>query len=224
MQAQTQDGKKAEEALAALCQRYWYPLFAWLRYQGYSPDRAEDLTQGFFARILEKKGFSQADPDRGRFRSFLITSLRNYIANEYDHQAATKRGGGKTVVSLDASQGESRLQLFVDHGDPQQIYERTWAMELLQIVMQHLVDDFQSRGKSAEFEILRPHLTGNKDGSTSYESAARSLRMSEEAVRQAVHRMRKRFRERLRAEVASTVSTEADIDDEIRSLFQALGS
>lgn len=224
LQARAEAECEPGEALASLCARYWHPLYAFLRYDGHSRERAEDLTQGFFTRLIEKRALQHADPERGRFRSFLITSLRNYVANEHDHDAALKRGGGRPAVSLDVSEGESRIDWADDRAkDPGRAYERAWALELLEIVVRRAADECAAKGKAEEFAILRRFLTADGEAG-SYETAAAELGSTREALRQSVHRLRKRFRELLRAEVALTVSSDDEIDDEIRDLFSALAS
>ena len=217
-------GEDSQAALAALCQRYWYPLYAFLRRKGISRERAEDLTQGFFTRLIDKQVLEQAEPLRGRFRSFLLTSLSNYMANEWDRDVTLKRGGGRPLLSLDIEAGELKLGGARDRElTPEKAFDRAWAIELLELVMSRLQQQFSTKGKTAQFDILRPFLAGDRE-EASYETAAADLGMSQPAVRQAVHRLRGSFRELLRQEVADTVSSEDEIDDEIRGLFAALGN
>lgn len=218
------DDSDAREALAFLCQRYWYPLFVFVRKKGIPVERAEDVTQGFFARLIEKQALEQAAPSRGRFRSFLLASLQNYLANEWDRAAAQKRGGGRALVSLDVAAGESRLRFEPSHDlTPEKIFDRAWAVQLLELVVGRLRTEFSDKGKAAEFDCLQSFLSG-KPADASYERAAADLGISLDAVRQAAHRLRKRYRELLRAEVAETVAGEDEIEDEIRGLFEALGN
>jgi RNA polymerase sigma-70 factor (ECF subfamily) len=212
------------DALAFLCERYWYPLYVFLRKKGIALEHAEDVTQGFFARVIEKQALEQASPSRGRFRSFLLVSLQNYLANELDQAHAKKRGGGRTLLSLDIEAGESKLRFEPAHElTPEKIFDRAWAVRLLELVMDRLRDEFNSKGKADEFKVLETHLAGASDDD-SYAQAARRLEVSEASVRQAVHRLRKRYRQLLREEVADTVASEDEIEDEIRRLFAALGN
>jgi RNA polymerase sigma-70 factor (ECF subfamily) len=213
----------ARAALAFLCQRYWYPLYVFLRRHGIGPERAEDVTQGFFARLIEKQILERAKPSRGRFRSFLLASLRNFLANESDRAAARKRGGGRPVLSLDIKAGEAKLRFEPSHEQtPEKIFNRAWAVQLLEWVVGRLRQEFADQGKAGEFDVLQAFLAG-KHADAAYQRAAAELGRSLAAVRQAAHRLRKRYRELLRAEVAETVSGENEIDDEIRWLFAALG-
>jgi RNA polymerase sigma-70 factor (ECF subfamily) len=217
------DDADARHALAFLCQRYWYPLYVFVRKKGIDPDRAEDVTQGFFARLIEKHVLERAAPSRGRFRAFLLASLRNYLSNEWDQAQAQKRGGGRPHLSLDVEAGETKLRFEPAHElTPEKIFDRAWAVQLLELVVSRLRQEFADKGKAAEFDALQCFLAG-KHADASYEQTAASLGLSLAAVRQAAHRLRKRYREVLRAEVADTVATEDEIDDEIRGLFEALG-
>jgi DNA-directed RNA polymerase specialized sigma24 family protein len=224
LQAGHANNTAARDALAFLCQRYWYPLYVFVRKKGVSPDQAEDVTQGFFARLIEKQVLEQATPTRGRFRSFLLASLQHYLANERDQAQAQKRGGGQSIVSLNVEDGESKLRVEPSHYlTPEKIFDRAWAVQLLELVVGRLRAEFIAKGKEAEFETLQPFLVGARND-TSYEHAATTLEISEEAVRQAASRLRKRYRQLLRDEVAETVANEEEIDDEIRRLFEALGN
>jgi len=218
------EGKEAAEALQALCQRYWYPLYAYVRRRVPQVSEAQDLTQDFFARLLEKNVLALAAPERGRFRSFLLASLHNFLANEWDKANAQKRGGGEQPLSLDLSEGESRLHLEPAHNlTPERLYEREWTLTLIRLAMDRLQADCESTGKLRQFELLQGALAG--EGATAnYAAVAAELEMTEEAVRQTAHRLRKRFRELLRGEVAQTVADPGEVDDEIRSLFATLGS
>jgi DNA-directed RNA polymerase specialized sigma24 family protein len=216
------DDSDARDALAFLCQRYWYPLYVFVRKKGLAPERAEDLTQGFFTRLIEKQVLEQAVPSRGRFRTFLLTSLQNFLANEWDQAAAQKRGGGRALLSLDVEAGESKLRFEPSHDrTPEKIFDRAWAVQLLELVVGRLRQEFADKGKAAEFDVLQVFLAG-KHAVASYERTAAEMGISAAAIRQAAHRLRKRYRELLRAEVAETVATEDEIDDEIRGLFDAL--
>lgn len=217
-------GEEAREALSSLCQRYWFPLYAYVRRRVPNLQEAQDLTQEFFLRLIEKNAVARATPERGRFRSFLLASLDNFLANEWDRANAKKRGGGCQVLPLDLSEGESRLNLEPAHNlTPQRLFEREWTLTLLGLAMDRLRADCESTGKLRQFELLQGALSG--DGQAlNYPNIAAELQMSEEAARQASHRLRKRYRELLRAEVAQTVSNPGEVDDEIRSLLETLGS
>jgi len=213
----------ASEALAVLCREYWYPLYAYTRRRVKNVDEAQDLIQAFFARLLEKNLIGVANPERVRFRAFLLTALRNFLANEWEKARAEKRGGGRTTLSLDFDLGETR---FV--AEPaatmtaERLFERRWAETLLDRTMERLRDEFVRSGKENHFAQLSGFLLGH-DKSVSYADAARTLGISEGAAMVAAHRMRRRFRTLLRAEIAQTVSSPDAVDDEIRSLFLALG-
>ena len=218
------DDADARAALATLCQRYWYPLYVFVRRKGIDHDQAEDVTQGFFARTIETHALEKASPARGRFRSFLLASLQNFLANERDHANAQKRGGGKGILSLDVATGEARMRWEPAHDlTPEKIFDRVWAVQLLEIVLGKLRREFVDKGLAADFEKLQTFLTG-RNVDESYERVALELGKSQTALRQSVHRLRKRYRELLRAEVADTVGEEDEIDDEMRSLFAALAS
>ena len=218
------EGEAASEALSSLCQRYWFPLYAYVRRRVPGLHEAQDLTQEFFLRLLEKNALARAAPERGRFRSFLLASLDHFLANEWDKARAKKRGGGAQAISLDLSTGESRLNLEPAHNlTPERLYEREWTLTLLALAMDRLQADCESTGKMRQFELLKGGLAGNQE-SVNYAAIAAELEMTEEAVRQAAHRLRKRYRELLRAEVAQTVADPSEVDEEIRSLLATLGS
>jgi DNA-directed RNA polymerase specialized sigma24 family protein len=217
------DDSDAQDALAFLCQRYWYPLYVFVRQKGFERGHAEDLTQGFFARLIEKQVLEQAAPSHGRFRSFLLASLQNFLANEWDRTQARKRGGGRPHLSLDVEAGESKLRVEPFHNlTPEKIFDRAWAVQLLELVVGRLRQESADKGKEEEFDALQAYLAG-KHADSSYERTAAALGLSPAAVRQAAHRLRRRYRELLRAEVAATVAGEDEIEDEIRGLFEALG-
>ncbi len=221
--AQPEDST-ARAALETLCRRYWFPLYAFARRRVSDIPEAQDLTQDFFLRLLEKNSLAAASPERGRFRSFLLTSLKNFLANEWDRATAQKRGGGRERMSLDWETGESRLSLEPTHTDtPEREFERQWALTLLDVVVRRLQDEFATAGKSRQFELLKETLTGSR-AVLDYAVIAAELQMSEEAARQAAHRLRKRYRELLREEVAATVESDNEIEDEINRLFDALGT
>jgi RNA polymerase sigma-70 factor (ECF subfamily) len=215
-------GEEAREALSSLCHRYWFPLYAYVRRRVSNLHEAQDLTQEFFLRLLEKDALAKAAPERGRFRSFLLASLDNFLANEWDKARAKKRGGGVQVLPLDLSTGESRLSLEpADTMTPERLYEREWTLTLLGLAMDRLQAECESSGKLRQFTLLKGALAG---GGVSYATIAGELEMTEEGARQAAHRLRKRYRELLRVEVAQTVASPSDVDEEIRSLLATLGS
>lgn len=207
-------------ALEDLCQAYWHPLYAYLRRRGYKKEEAEDLVQGFFAQLLEKNYIKAADPERGRFRSFLLTSLKNYAANEWDRRSAAKRGGTATTLSLDFQDAEGRYVVEpADERTPEEEFDRGWAIAQLEQVLERMRDE---AGEDDErFAALQGFLTGAGED-VRYKDVAERLGMSEGAVKVAVHRLRQRFGTILRAEVARTLADPADVDDEIRHLFASL--
>jgi len=214
----------SSRALATLCQSYWYPLYVYVRRKVRNTDEAQDLTQEFFATLLEKEYLAVARPQRGRFRSFLLTAFKNFLANEWDKRKAQKRGGSHSPIPLDFTVGEDRyLREPADELTPERIYERQWALTLLDRVLGRLRDEFVQAGKEEHFDRLKLFLTGQK-AAVSYTDVARDLGTSEGAAKVAVHRMRRRYRELLRAEIAETVSGPGEVEDEIRSLFNTLGS
>jgi len=213
----------SQQALETLCQTYWYPLYAYIRRRVGTEDEAQDLTQAFFAKLLENNYVAAADPQRGRFRAFLLTSFKHFLVNEWKRQRAQKRGGGNVPISLDLSDAESRYRLEPAHQQtPERVFERQWAVTLVNTVLLQLRQEFSNAGKERQFEQLKCFLIGPSD-STTYAEASRTLNMSEGAVRVAAHRLRKRYRQLLRNEIAQTVSAPSEIDEEIRNLFVALG-
>jgi len=214
------------EALAALCQAYWRPIYNYVRRRGFSSDDAQDLTQGFFARLLEKESLRRADPERGRFRSFLLAAVKNFLANEWDRQKSQKRGGDTCFLSLDEIESfESRYRTAgtVPESSPEILYERTWALTLLDRAMERLAAELDTAGKANLFETLKTFMIG--DGAVSYGEASKTLEKSEGALRVAVHRMRARFRELVRAEIRETLPDPNDpeaIEAEIRHLLSVV--
>jgi len=210
-------------ALETLCRTYWYPLYAWVRQQGHSPHDAQDLTQEFFARLLQKDYLQAATREKGRFRTFLIVALKRFLANEWDRARAQKRGGGQALLSLDTATAESRYQI-----EPAAtlsadlIYERRWALTLLEQTMTALREEFTSAGKQREFESLKTFLTAER-GEIPYSEIAAKLGINESAARVSVHRLRKRFREVFRQQIAHTVARPEDVEEEVRYLLTALG-
>jgi RNA polymerase sigma-70 factor (ECF subfamily) len=212
----------ADEALATLCETYWYPLYAFLRSRGYSAEDAQDLTQSFFARLLEKETLRHADPTRGRFRSFLLASLKNFAANERDRTVAARRGGGVPAISLELETAEGRFGMELPSDEtPERIYDRHWALALLDRAMSRLSAEAAHSGKPFQFDRLKPYLTGDQPR-LSYSETALDLETSEGAVKVAVHRLRRRFRDLVRDEIAQTLSSPDDIDDELRHLWASV--
>ncbi len=212
-----------QRALATLCERYWHPLYAYLRRRGHSGDRAQDLTQEFFCRLLEKNYLQDAQRERGRFRNFLLAAFKHFLANEWDRAHAQKRGGHAVMLSLDFSQAEDAPGFEPSHDmTPDKAFERTWALAVLEHTLVRLRGEYAAAGKDALFEALKPALTAEQPMIPLKELGER-LGMSEGAVKVAVHRLRQRYRAALRQEIAQTVAEPADIDAEIRDLFAALG-
>ncbi|HEY1377696.1 MAG TPA: sigma-70 family RNA polymerase sigma factor [Gemmataceae bacterium] len=210
----------ARQALADLCGLYWYPVYAFVRRRGYSADDAGDLTQEFFARLIEKAGVAGADPAKGRFRSYLLGACRHFLANERDRAAAQKRGGGRPVGSLDLADAERRYAAEpADGRTPEQVFERRWALTLLDGVLAGLRAEYAAAGQDVLFDRLKSSLTGDAGP---YVELAAELGLTEGAVKVAAHRLRRRYRDRLRAAIAETVATPEDIEAEIRDLFAAL--
>ncbi len=221
--AKGEPGDEAHDALTTLCESYWYPIYAFLRRRAGDAERARDLTQGFFTHLLDKGDLRRADPERGRFRSFLLTAARNYAANVHAAEGALKRGGGEECLSLDFATAEGRFRLeAVEHETPEHLFEVAWARALLGRAMDRLRGHYEDSGRAALFEALQGSLAGLADG-TSLAALAAGLGMTEGAVKTALSRLRRRYREHLRAEIAETVADPAEIEDEIRALFAALG-
>jgi RNA polymerase sigma factor (sigma-70 family) len=209
-------------ALETLCGAYWFPLYAYVRSRGHNANDARDLTQEFFARLLEKDFLQAADPERGRFRSFLLTVLKRFLSKQHEKEQALKRGGGRTILSIDFDSGEQRIQIEpATTATPESIFERQWALTLLQRVLANLEADYSESGRRELFEKCRVYLTGSA-GAPPYAETAEQLGMTEGSLKVAVHRMRKQYREQLKEEVAQTVSSEEEVEDEIRSLMTAV--
>ncbi len=212
--------KEARSALVSLCEGYWYPLYAYLRRRGYPADQAQDLTQEFFMRVLEGRYLDRADPEKGRFRAFILTSLKLFVADEGDRQRAHKRGGG-LVVSLEFSSGEERYQREPAHDEtPERIFERRWALSVLDQVVEKLRSEFVQRGRPEHFEHLKVFLLGQSDAS--YAALAQELKTSEGALKVAIHRLRKRYRELFRQQIADTVADPTEVESELRHLAAVL--
>ena len=217
-----QSGPECREALANLCRTYWYPIYAHIRRRSRDGGEALDLTQGFFAHVLEKGVLQVADPHRGRFRSFLLAAADNFVANQRDQEQALKRGGGAPSISLDLRDAEDRLlREPADASSPEQAFERRWALTLLENVLARLRAEHATPEKAPLFEQLEPYLAKG-EGPASYRELGERLRMSEGAVKVTIHRLRQRFGTLLRDEIGHTVARPEEIDDEIRSLFAAL--
>ena len=223
LQAAQASSPQADQALASLCQAYWYPLYAFARRQGCSPHDAEDLTQSFFLHLLEKNTLAAADRARGRFRTFLLAAMKHILINEWHRGQAQKRGGAQIVLSLDADTAETRYAAEpADGASPENLYDRNWAWTLLDRVLARLRADDEAAGKGALFDRLKPALMGERI-KPSLADVAAEFNTTETALRMAVHRLRRRFRKLLREEIAPTVANPEEIDDEIRHLFAALG-
>ena len=208
---------QSDVALATLCEAYWYPVYAYLRRDGHTVEDAQDLTQAFFARLLEKHWVEAATPERGRFRSFLLASVKHFVANERDRARALKRGGALPALPLETGEHRYRHEP-QDDTTPETLYHREWAQTVFDRVLSRLQGELTSAGKAHIFDALQPHVT-NDDDAGSYRDAAATLRMSEGAVRVAVHRLRRRFRDLLRAEVAESVSAEQSVGEEVQQLI-----
>jgi len=212
----------SRDALAGLCEAYWYPLYAYVRRWGHGPDEAQDLTQEFFTRLLEKHYLRDADPTRGRFRSFLLASLKHFLSNERDRATAVKRGGRAQIVPLEIETAEGLYRLEPPDADtPEKVFERRWALMLLERTLGRLRDEFVAGGRREVFSRLEGYLTGERE-TVPYAQLAVELGMTEGAIKVAVHRLRKRFGALLREEIGDTVSDPAQVDDEVRELFRIL--
>lgn len=210
------------EALETLCRTYWYPLYAFVRGSGHSPHDAQDLTQAFFARLLEKDYLRVVEPEKGRFRTFLRMALKRFLANEWERLRAEKRGGGQAHVAFDTTLAEQRFaEERTDARAPDVIYDRRWALALLESAMDRLKKEYSTSGKLEEFATLKPHLTTDR-GEIPYAEIAAALQTTEGAARVALHRLRKRFRDTFRAVIADTVATEEDVEPEMRHVLEAL--
>jgi RNA polymerase sigma factor (sigma-70 family) len=219
-----QGSPSADVALEELCRTYWYPLYAYVRHRGHSPADAEDLTQAFFARFLEKNYLASLDSNRGRFRAFLLASLKHFLANEWDRSQRQKRGGGATLLSLDYQGADTRYQIDPpDNLSPDKLFDRAWATTLLERVIDRLRQENAAEGRAGQFEHLKSFLmVGSND--IPYAEVATALAMSEGNVRVAVHRLRKRYRELLKQEIVQTLADPAQADEEMRALMSAFSN
>jgi RNA polymerase sigma-70 factor (ECF subfamily) len=224
LSAQDSHSPRSREALESLCRTCWYPLYSYARRGGHSPADAEDLVQGFFARLLEKDYLKAAARDKGRFRTFLLVALKRFMANEWDRQHAQKRGGFVSIVPIDQEIAESRFASEAAHNLPADLlFDRQWAMTLLERTMTQLQQEYSVSGRAHLFEYLRNCLTKD-ESALPYAEIAGRLKLTEAAVKMAVSRLRTRYREILQHEIAQTVSTPEEIEEEIRHLFSAFGS
>ena len=212
--------KEARSALVSLCEHYWYPLYAYLRRRGYPSYEAQDLTQDFFVRVLEGRYLDRADPEKGRFRSFILTSLKFFVADDADRRRAGKRGGGM-VAPLEFSSGEERYQREPAHDEtPERIFERRWALSLIDRVVEKLREEYVNHGRPEHFERLKVFLLAQSDAP--YAELAQEMNTSEGALKVAIHRLRKRYRELFRQEIADTVADPAEVESELRYLAAVL--
>ncbi len=213
---------RSRAALETLCRAYWYPLYAFIRRQGHGPNEAQDLTQEFFAHLLESESFSRADPRKGRFRSFLLGALKHFLVNEWHHNHRLKRGGGCVVFSLDEIDPETRFAAEpADELTPEIAYERRWAEAVLAQVLVRLRGEFAAGGQASRFEALKVFLQAGQEPA-SYAEVAQQLRLSEAAVKSAIYRLRQRYGELIRAEITHTVASPAEVEDELRHLLAVL--
>ena len=207
-----------------LCRVYWLPLYTYIRRQGENPHDAQDLTQDFFARLLEKDFLVSVDQRKGSFRSFLLASLKHFLSNQRDRARAQKRGGGQTPLSLDFSDAETHVGFQPTDGQtPEKAFEKRWALTLLEQALGRLRKEYADRGREEIFEQLKSTLTEGR-GRVAYAELSARLGMSEAGVKMAVLRLKQRYREVLRAEIAETVAHEYEVEDELREVFRALGN
>jgi RNA polymerase sigma-70 factor (ECF subfamily) len=219
------DTSLQKNALAGLCEAYWFPLYAFIRWQGHAESDAEDLIQGFFARLIEKNDLAAADPNRGRFRTFLLASLRHYIANDLDRRKALKRGGCRQIVSIDVLSAEARLANEPSRGQtPERLFDRQWALSVLERALADLRGEYSGRGRGKLFEDLAPLLAGTAEDDVSQTVAAERSGLSAGAVKVALHRLRSRYRIAIRRVVSETCADEEEVDAELRHLLDAVSS
>jgi RNA polymerase sigma-70 factor (ECF subfamily) len=222
-EAGRQDGSvQSQKALEKLCRTYWYPLYVFLRRQGKSPQDAEDLTQSFFGHMLEKHALRSADQERGKFRTFLLTSLKNFVTDQWKKDSAQKRGGGARLIELDAEVAENRYKFEpVELLDPEKLFERRWAMTLLDEVLAQLESEYALKGKRDLFAAIQPFLLDKKTEIPQSQLATK-LGMKESTLNTEVFRLRSRYRELFREEIAQTVSNAEQVEGEMRDLFAAI--
>lgn len=220
--AQTANQERSKHALEALCQTYWFPLFAYVRRKGYAPHDAEDLTQGFFERLLARDFLENVEQEKGKFRSFLLAAMNNHLNDEYARSQRLKRGAGHKVISMDQMTAEERYGFEpADRLTPELLFEKQWVLTMLETVLNRLKSDYVKQGKGDLFDKLKVLLTAGK-GAIPFSQLARELNMAETATRMAASRLRHRYRELLRQEIAHTVSRPEEIDEELAYLFKAL--
>ena len=218
------DSAAARAALSALCEAYWYPLYAYIRRRGTDAEDARDLTQSFLASLIERQDFKNLDKERGRFRAFLLASLQHFLANDAARRRAQKRGGDVTTLSLALEDAEGRYRVEpAESGTPETLYERRWALTVIDRVLARLRDEWRVEGGGEEFDALKACLLGEGPRG-GYAAIAQALDSTEGAIKVAVHRLRKRFQTELKRDIAETVSDPADVDDEIRYLIRALNA
>ena len=216
------DAPESRDALEELCSTYWYPLYAYLRRRGHQAVDAQDLTQAFVASLLERSEVKRADPEKGRFRSFLLGSLNKFVSDEKRRQRAIKRGGDHEILSINVDAADDRYRLEpVDEVTPEAIFERRWALTVLDAAVRRLHVGYERSGKLELFEALRAHLGADKTTVPNGE-VAESLGMQEGAVKVAAHRLRQQYKEALRAEIAHTVTNSEELEDELKRIFQTL--
>ena len=214
----------ARSALEKLCETYWYPLYAYIRRGGATPDDARDLTQGFFVSLIERRDFDSLQKERGRFRAFLLASLQHYLANDFARRTTLKRGRGVLPLSLEFDGAEGRYRFEpAEKETPQTLFERRWAVTVIERALAEVRREWEASSRASEFEALKSCLLGGTPEG-GYAAVAREISSSEGAVRVAVHRLRRRFQKRLREEIAETVADPSEIDDEIRYLLRALNA
>lgn len=222
VEAGRRSSPESADALATLCEIYWFPLYAYVRRQGQSIEDAQDLTQAFFTHLLDKQTLRVADRERGHFRSFLLASLKHFLAKHWRRAAAEKRGGGRAPIALDFDDGENRYRIEPSHeSTPEKLFERQWGLTVLARALTTLRTEFEEAGKAARFASLKVYLGGEKSR-VPYRALACQLETSEGAIKVAIHRMRRRYRAILREEISDTVGPGHDIDDELRRLFDAV--
>jgi len=223
LRAGQSDSGVAQAALEDLCRGYWYPIYSYVRRRGFSPEDAEDLTQEFFSRLLANRGLASVDPAKGRFRSFLLASLKNLLANEWNRARAQKRGGGATLFSLDEKTAEDRYCLEPpDNSTPETIFERRWAETLLERVLLRVRAEWNQRDKQQRFDTLKAFLTDRR-GEVPFAEVAARLNTTVPALRSVVHKLREHYRRVFLHEIAQTVDDPGEVEDEVRRLFAALG-
>jgi RNA polymerase sigma factor (sigma-70 family) len=212
----------SKRALESLCETYWYPLYAYVRRRVPDVNEAQDLTQAFFAELLEKNYVGSAVPDRGRFRAFLLTAFKHFLSKQWEKAKAQKRGGGRAPISLDFESADSNLRIEPSSGlTAEQCYDQQWAIALLGQILERLEVEFEQAGKAKQFNLLKGFIIGDHTGTT-YAQVAESLNMTEAAARKSASRMRRRYGELLREEIVQTVAGPDEVDDEIRNLFATL--